>query len=97
MGNKTSKSQNIKFEDISTKNDHSNKGNSQTITPKLEDINDPSKISKMKQKLKKEKTAKEPKFQKNSKILYQHQNIHGIILFLKYYMSNFQKCQTYIL
>ena len=58
MGNKTSKSQNMKFEDISTKNNHSNKGNSQTITPKLEDINDPSKISKMKQKLKK---TEEPK------------------------------------
>ena len=59
MGNKTSKNPKIKFENLSTKNDqnpnnsNSNKKDSQTITPKLEDINDPSKISQMKQKLKK--------------------------------------------
>ena len=43
------------------------------------------------------KMEKERNHPKGLKTLYQHQNTLGIISFLKYYMSNFQKCQIYIL
>ena len=45
----------------------------------------------------KQKTAAKWPAEKNLKILFQHPNILGIILFQKFYMNNFQKCQIYIL
>ena len=43
------------------------------------------------------KMEKEQKRLKGLKTSYQHQNTLGIISFQKSYMSNFQKCQIYIL
>ena len=45
----------------------------------------------------KKRNGKKVKVQKNSKILYKNQSIHGIILLQKYYKNKFRKCQIFIL